>query len=148
MIQILLRCQVFWIYMYKLLYFKVQQIKMAYSGDCIATQHKPLEAMAKTSNGITAKGLGIATDKPKFSQYAQIAKRYESFQNPSNARWPASCPVAINDLVEAGLVYTGEQLIHTNSYILNSFNWKITIVYVIPMKHSEVWNNFHNIQLT
>jgi len=38
---------------YKLLYFKVQHIQMAYSADFIATQHKPMAAMVNTSNNRT-----------------------------------------------------------------------------------------------
>lgn len=52
----------------------------------------------------SAKSLGICTEKPKFPQYAVIARRTESFQEQN---WPVSCPVQVQDLVEAGLVYTG-----------------------------------------
>ncbi|XP_053391856.1 baculoviral IAP repeat-containing protein 7-like [Mercenaria mercenaria] len=46
--------------------------------------------------------LGINVEKPKFPQYAVYAKRMESFD-----AWPEYLPVKKDDLVEAGLVYTG-----------------------------------------
>lgn len=53
---------------------------------------------------ISVKSLGISTDKPKFSQYAVLTKRVESFEEQD---WPTNYPVKVDDLVEAGLVYTG-----------------------------------------
>jgi hypothetical protein len=47
--------------------------------------------------------LGINVEKPKFPQYAVYSKRMESFES-----WPEYIPVKKDDLVEAGLVYTGE----------------------------------------
>lgn len=47
--------------------------------------------------------LGINVEKPKFSQYAVISKRKESFES-----WPDYLPVQREDLVEAGFVYTGK----------------------------------------
>lgn len=52
----------------------------------------------------TSKELGFITDKPKFPQYAQMARRKESF----GSTWPSTNPVCVTDLVAAGLVYTGE----------------------------------------
>ncbi|XP_060587497.1 baculoviral IAP repeat-containing protein 7-A-like [Ruditapes philippinarum] len=46
--------------------------------------------------------LGINVEKPKFPQYAVISKRTESFES-----WPEYLPVKMEDMVEAGLVYTG-----------------------------------------
>lgn len=46
--------------------------------------------------------LGINVEKPKFPQYAVYSKRLESFDE-----WPEHIPVKKEDLVEAGLVYTG-----------------------------------------
>ncbi|XP_052280230.1 uncharacterized protein LOC127877942 isoform X2 [Dreissena polymorpha] len=54
----------------------------------------------------TPSTLGISTIKPKFPHYAQISKRFESFEEAANP-WPKHSPVKIEDLVEAGLVYTG-----------------------------------------
>lgn len=51
--------------------------------------------------------LGINVEKPKFPQYAVCTKRLESFET-----WPEYIPVSKNDLVEAGLVYTG-----THNYV-------------------------------
>lgn len=51
--------------------------------------------------------LGINVEKPKFPQYAVYSKRLDSFEN-----WPEYLPVAKEDLVEAGLVYTGEYTMH------------------------------------
>ena len=48
-------------------------------------------------------GLGINVEKPKFPHYAVFAKRMESFES-----WPEYLPVKKDDLVEAGLAYTGE----------------------------------------
>jgi hypothetical protein len=45
----------------------------------------------------------INKEKPKFQQYADKAKRTESFDS-----WPEYMPVKKDDLVEAGLVYTGK----------------------------------------
>ncbi|KAL4232539.1 Protein DETOXIFICATION 47 [Mactra antiquata] len=46
--------------------------------------------------------LGINVERPKFPQFAMMNKRLESFDT-----WPEYLPVAVKDLVEAGLVYTG-----------------------------------------
>ena len=46
--------------------------------------------------------LGICTMKPKFPQYAIPARRLESFST-----WPSNIPVEVEQLVSAGLVYTG-----------------------------------------
>ena len=54
----------------------------------------------------TPQGLGISTTKPKYPQYALASKRRESFLGMSH-RWPETAPVGVEDLVEAGLVYTG-----------------------------------------
>jgi hypothetical protein len=50
--------------------------------------------------------LGINVEKPKFPQYAVISKRKESFES-----WPEYLPVKMEDMIEAGLVYTGKILI-------------------------------------
>ncbi|XP_052807380.1 baculoviral IAP repeat-containing protein 7-A-like [Mya arenaria] len=54
----------------------------------------------------TPASLGISTIKPKFQQYALPSKRLESFKEAS-VPWPESSPVKIEDMVAAGLVYTG-----------------------------------------
>ena len=48
--------------------------------------------------------LGINIEKPKFSQYATLSKRLESFKD-----WEADSPVDKQSLAEAGLVYTGKE---------------------------------------
>ncbi|WAR08448.1 BIRC7-like protein [Mya arenaria] len=50
--------------------------------------------------------LGISTLKPKFQQYALPSKRHESFTE-ATVPWPETSPVKVEDLVAAGLVYTG-----------------------------------------
>ncbi|XP_052807810.1 E3 ubiquitin-protein ligase XIAP-like [Mya arenaria] len=54
----------------------------------------------------TPASLGISTLKPKFQQYALPSKRHESFTEAS-VPWPEHSPVEVEDLVAAGLVYTG-----------------------------------------
>ncbi|XP_045185990.2 baculoviral IAP repeat-containing protein 2-like [Mercenaria mercenaria] len=45
---------------------------------------------------------GIISDFPKFPQYANPAKRLESFE-----KWPEHIPITKESMVEAGLTYTG-----------------------------------------
>ncbi|XP_052811044.1 E3 ubiquitin-protein ligase XIAP-like isoform X2 [Mya arenaria] len=54
----------------------------------------------------TPASLGISTMKPKFQQYALPSKRLDSFIEAS-VPWPESSPVKVEDMVAAGLVYTG-----------------------------------------
>lgn len=54
----------------------------------------------------SASSLGISVVKPKFPQYAQIARRRESFRE-QDEQWPTNSPIAVEDLADAGLVYTG-----------------------------------------
>lgn len=58
-----------------------------------------------TTPKVTAGSLGISTEKPKFSQYAILGKRLESFEK---LPWPNNCPVSVQELAEAGLVNTGK----------------------------------------
>lgn len=67
-------------------------------GHATGAFHKSLDNEQKV------KELGISTSKPKFPEYAFVDRREESFRMDE---WPSSCPVAVKDLVEAGLVYTG-----------------------------------------
>lgn len=58
--------------------------------------------------------LGINVEKPKFPQYAVCSKRMESFET-----WPEYIPVGKGELVEAGLVYTGESLMNSNAKLFH-----------------------------
>ncbi|XP_052239676.1 baculoviral IAP repeat-containing protein 3-like isoform X1 [Dreissena polymorpha] len=69
-----------------------------YSADVVANKQRQETPTPST--------FGISTIKPKFPHYAQISKRFESFEEAANP-WPKHSPVKIEDLVEAGLVYTG-----------------------------------------
>jgi hypothetical protein len=48
-------------------------------------------------------GLEINVEIPKYLQYADYAKRMESFEY-----WPECIPVKKDDLVEGGFLYTGK----------------------------------------
>lgn len=63
--------------------------------------------MAASSHlgAVTAKSLGISTDKPKFPQFAILGKRLDTFKE---LPWPNNSPVSVHDLAEAGLVNTGK----------------------------------------
>ncbi|XP_052808825.1 baculoviral IAP repeat-containing protein 7-like isoform X2 [Mya arenaria] len=56
----------------------------------------------------TPLALGISTLKPKYPQYALASRRTASFTAASTP-WPADAHVKVEDLVDAGLVYTGVQ---------------------------------------
>lgn len=61
-----------------------------------------------------AKTLGIATEKPKYKDYAVLAKRLESFK-----QWPADFPLRPEELAEAGLVYTGDRVVQVKEQLRN-----------------------------
>ena len=47
--------------------------------------------------------LGVTTKKPKFARYAIRSNREESFK-----AWPQYVPLGKEELIAAGLVYTGK----------------------------------------
>ncbi|XP_052791840.1 baculoviral IAP repeat-containing protein 7-like [Mya arenaria] len=55
---------------------------------------------------VTPTSLGIFTTKPKFPNYAIPTKRLESFTE-SSTPWPDASHIDVNELVSAGLVYSG-----------------------------------------
>ena len=72
----------------------------------MANSISPSQQRLPEADRPTPQGLGISTTKPKYPQYALASKRRESFLGISR-RWPEIAPVGVEDLVEAGLVYTG-----------------------------------------
>ncbi|XP_052811682.1 baculoviral IAP repeat-containing protein 7-like [Mya arenaria] len=70
--------------------------------DVVSTKQK------KEGSKPTPLALGISTLKPKYPQYALASRRTASFTGASTP-WPADAHVKVEDLVDAGLVYTGVQ---------------------------------------
>ena len=69
----------------------------------MACQISTVQQNAHLPKSADSGNLGIYVSKPKYPQYAVTAKRLESFK-----KWPTYLGIKPEQLVEAGLVYTGK----------------------------------------